>query len=178
VPDVDYFKFQLYATGGAGDSVEIYFGDSSSTDFKDGNLDMELLDGNGSTLATSATSNNYERISLSGRTAGAYYVKVYGRTIVDYQMWNSNYYYRLEIERPVSWSLACGDMNGDGSVNQADIVILAGCCDGECAGQICDHKRDMDGDCETTCDPDLEVLIDYVLYNEPLPQFACNCFLP
>lgn len=68
----DYFKFYLPATGGVGDLVRIAF------EHDDGDLDMKLLNAAGTTIATSEGTTDVETISLWGRPAGFYYVRVYG----------------------------------------------------------------------------------------------------
>lgn len=70
--DVDFYDFQIDATGAEGDYVQIDFMHTS------GDLELRLLDSLGQTLATSATANNFERISLQGRSAGKYYLQVLG----------------------------------------------------------------------------------------------------
>jgi|GEM_PF-646105 len=70
--DVDYFRFQTLATGKSGDYAQIEFAHDA------GDLELRLLNASGLLLASSATSNNFERISLENRPAGVYYVQVLG----------------------------------------------------------------------------------------------------
>ena len=68
----DFFRFYLPATGANGDEVRIDFPNSL------GNLELALLNAAGSVLAVSSTTSSFEKISLNGRPAGWYYVRVYG----------------------------------------------------------------------------------------------------
>lgn len=70
--DVDFFKFSLATAGTAASDVLVTF------DGALGDVDVDLLDSTGKTLGTSAGVASTERISLSGRAAGTYYLKVYG----------------------------------------------------------------------------------------------------
>lgn len=70
--DVDFYDFQIDATGAVGDYVQIDFMHAA------GDLELRLLDSGGQILASSATANNFERISLQGRSAGKYYLQVLG----------------------------------------------------------------------------------------------------
>lgn len=67
----DYFKFKLNNTGGASDYVKI------TSQYGGSDLDMELLNSNGQVLSGSYSGTNTEQISLNGRPAGTYYVRVY-----------------------------------------------------------------------------------------------------
>lgn len=82
----DYWRFYMPATGGSGDYVRIEF------EHDLGDLDMKLLNSSGATLATSEGILDYEQISMNGRAAGWYYVRVYG--------WNgaTNPFYTLKID--------------------------------------------------------------------------------
>ncbi|HWU87870.1 MAG TPA: lysyl oxidase family protein [Kofleriaceae bacterium] len=71
--DVDWFKFYVNHTGGAGDFVQIQFTSSS------GDLDLELLNASGASVALSQGTGNSELISLSGRPEGWYYARVFGK---------------------------------------------------------------------------------------------------
>ncbi|HEU4544861.1 MAG TPA: lysyl oxidase family protein, partial [Microlunatus sp.] len=71
--DVDWFKFYVNHTGGVDDLVQIQFTHTS------GDLDLELLNGSGASVATSQGTGNTELISLSGRPEGWYYARVYGK---------------------------------------------------------------------------------------------------
>ncbi len=68
----DLFRFYMPALGQTGDEVRIDFANRA------GDLDMELLNATGTVVATSISTRNYERISLQGRAAGWYNVRVYG----------------------------------------------------------------------------------------------------
>lgn len=71
--DVDYYKIHLDKKGTVSDKV------STSSDLKLGNLDMTLYNSKGKLLAKSAsTESGLESLSLMGRSAGDYYVKIYG----------------------------------------------------------------------------------------------------
>lgn len=81
--DDDYFRFYMPATGGGGDFVTISF------DHDLGDIDMSLMTESGSVVATSQGVSNSETISLAGRSAGWYYIRVYGwsgATTPDYDM--------------------------------------------------------------------------------------------
>jgi len=174
--DVDYFKIYFTDRGGSEHKVKIVFGDSSQTAFKDGNLDMELLDFGGGLLTRADTDDDDEEISLENKSPGTYYVKVYGRNAVilpsGLSRPNSNYYYRLELTLPEP---VCGDVNGDGQINNADILVLGNCCPTCNGGNVPCHERgDVDGDCDVDC-ADRDILIDYVYLAEPLPENACSC---
>lgn len=70
--DVDYIKIDLDSYGTSSNYVSI-------DNISGGDIDMQLYDANGNLLSTSnygGTSS--ERISLSGRSAGTYYVRVWG----------------------------------------------------------------------------------------------------
>jgi hypothetical protein len=69
----DWFKFTTTAAGGAGDRVRIDFLDAQ------GDLDLELYDGSGPLLDASQGSTDDEEVSLGGRPAGTYFVRVFGR---------------------------------------------------------------------------------------------------
>jgi hypothetical protein len=85
----DWFRFSTSATGTSSSSVSISFQNVQ------GNLQLGLYNSTGTLLATSATSNNSESISLSGRAAGTYYVRVYG----NFGATNPNY--SLTVTPPV-----------------------------------------------------------------------------
>lgn len=71
--DVDWFKFYVNHTGAAADFVQIQFTNAS------GDLDLELLNGSGTSVATSLGTSDSEQISLSGRAEGWYYARVFGK---------------------------------------------------------------------------------------------------
>jgi hypothetical protein len=70
--DQDWFRFDLAAVPVTGQAARIDFNHS------EGNLTLELYNAAGTILATSATTGNFEEISLAGRAAGTYYVRVLG----------------------------------------------------------------------------------------------------
>lgn len=67
----DYFKFKLNNTGGPSDHISI------NSQYSDSDLDLQLLNSSGQVLAGSYSSSNSEYISLNGRPAGTYYIRVY-----------------------------------------------------------------------------------------------------
>ena len=68
----DWYRFYLPATGTVDDAVLIDFLNSQ------GDLDLRLYNSSGYRLRTSATTNDGERISLSGLARGTYFVDAYG----------------------------------------------------------------------------------------------------
>jgi hypothetical protein len=68
----DWYKFNTVTTGATNSRVDLQFNNA------DGDLDLKLYDKNGNELATSAGSSNIEEVSLAGRPADTYYIKVYG----------------------------------------------------------------------------------------------------
>ena len=68
--DDDYFEFEL--SGRSDLDINISF------EHSEGDLDIELLDSNGSVIDSSMTTSNEERISAEGLEAGIYYFRVYG----------------------------------------------------------------------------------------------------
>jgi hypothetical protein len=70
--DVDYLEFRLASPGTGTDAVSIDFNHTL------GDLDVQLFDSNGRLLNTSAGTTDTESISLAGRAAGDYRLKVYG----------------------------------------------------------------------------------------------------
>ncbi|HEY2416219.1 MAG TPA: pre-peptidase C-terminal domain-containing protein [Pirellulaceae bacterium] len=77
----DWYRFTTTSTGTAANSVSISFVNAL------GNLDLELYNANGTRVATSTGSGNTEKISLSGRPAGTYFIDVLGK----YSAHNVNY---------------------------------------------------------------------------------------
>ncbi|MBS1723177.1 MAG: hypothetical protein JSS66_09530 [Armatimonadetes bacterium] len=67
----DYFKFKLPSKGGETDYVKI-----ESPWMRQGDLNLQLLNESGQLLASSSGSYNFEQISLKGRPAATYYVRV------------------------------------------------------------------------------------------------------
>jgi len=88
----DWYRFTINTRPGAGDSVAINFQNSR------GNLDLALYNVNGMRLRYSTTSNNTERVSLSGLTAGTYYVRVYGYLGAT----NPSYSLSINLARPLA----------------------------------------------------------------------------
>ena len=70
--DDDWYKFKIDRTGDQNDFVQLGFKHSQ------GDIDMTLHDSRGTQLAIAGSQLNNEFISLSGRPAGTYYIKVYG----------------------------------------------------------------------------------------------------
>lgn len=70
----DWYKFTTTATGNVGSKIEMFFQQTQ------GDLDMALYNSAGTLLASSVTANPSETISLNGRAAGTYFLKVYGAT--------------------------------------------------------------------------------------------------
>ena len=67
----DWFKFTTTATGTAANTASISFQNTQ------GNLALQLVNASGNVLATSNGTGNTESVSLSGRAAGTYFVRVY-----------------------------------------------------------------------------------------------------
>lgn len=88
--DVDWYKFQLVNTATSQHSVRLDFLHSQ------GDLDLELRDSNGNVLTSSTSVSNSESISLAGRAAGTYYVRVYGYNNA------TNPSYRMTISGPAA----------------------------------------------------------------------------
>jgi Ca2+-binding RTX toxin-like protein len=70
--DEDWFKFEILKTGIAGNAVSVNF------DKDKGDLKLELYNSAGTLLTTSNENSNRELISLAGRSAGVYFVRVSG----------------------------------------------------------------------------------------------------
>jgi hypothetical protein len=68
----DWFRFTTVAPGTSTNSVSISFTNSQ------GNLQLALFNASGGQLAASLSTGNKETVSLDGRAAGTYYVRVYG----------------------------------------------------------------------------------------------------
>jgi hypothetical protein len=68
----DFFRFYMPATGTASDRVQIVFSHAA------GDVDMELLNDSGGVIGTSGGTTGTENISLNGRSAGWYAVRVFG----------------------------------------------------------------------------------------------------
>ncbi|TRV50784.1 MAG: hypothetical protein EWV53_14205 [Microcystis panniformis Mp_MB_F_20051200_S9] len=87
--DEDWFKFETLKTGIVGNAVSINF------DREKGDLKLELYNSAGTLLTTSNENSNRELISLAGRSAGVYFVRVLGNTT---SVTNPNY--SLVIDAP------------------------------------------------------------------------------
>jgi hypothetical protein len=71
--DVDWFRFEIDAKGRLSDAAGITF------NHQQGDLDIELYASDGTTLLDSSQGvGNTESISLNGRNAGVYFLRVYG----------------------------------------------------------------------------------------------------
>jgi hypothetical protein len=68
----DWYKFTVVNKPGANDTVSINLQDWQ------GDLDLGLYNAYGTRLRFSGTANNTETVSLSGLSAGTYYIRVYG----------------------------------------------------------------------------------------------------
>jgi len=81
--DVDFFRFRLNTTGTVGNNVRIEPGVSASSD-----IDLELYNAQGQHIGESISSTNTEQISLNGRPAGIYFVRVfsYSGTLPNYRL--------------------------------------------------------------------------------------------
>jgi hypothetical protein len=69
----DWYRFTTTKTGGVSNSVSITFQNAN------GNLDLQLYNVSGQLLKSSVGNGNTEKISLSGRKAGTYFIRVYGK---------------------------------------------------------------------------------------------------
>ncbi len=76
----DWYRFTTTAVGTSSSSVSISFQNSQ------GNLQLQLYSAGGTLLGTSASNANTETISLSGRGAGTYFVRVYGELNPNYTL--------------------------------------------------------------------------------------------
>jgi clostripain len=78
--DQDWFKVVVKQKTSSSQLVQIDF------NHDEGNLQLELFNAAGTSLAVSNTTENFEQISLAGRDAGTYYVKVSGATNPNYRL--------------------------------------------------------------------------------------------
>lgn len=157
--DYDVYKFKMYSTGQSQHFVEIVFEQAQ------GDIDMQLLNSSGATIATSYGTTGDEYISLSGRPAGWYYVRVFPK--LDFV---GNPGYLLAVFAPSNEK--CGDVNGDGSVTLADVVALNNYLNGSHAN--CPNNGDVNGDCQVDQN-DRTYLINYIFYGGPPPDGDCSC---
>ena len=86
----DWYRFTTTATGTTANSISIAFQNAQ------GNLALQLVNASGTVLVTANGAGNVESISLSGRAAGTYFVRVYSATGAT----NSNY--SLQIVAPTA----------------------------------------------------------------------------
>ncbi|MFM8539313.1 MAG: PPC domain-containing protein [Planctomycetaceae bacterium] len=70
--DVDFFRFTLPSPGTDTSDIVVSF------DAALGDIDAQLLDASGRRLAIAAGVDDTERLSLAGRPAGTYFLRVYG----------------------------------------------------------------------------------------------------
>jgi hypothetical protein len=70
--DRDLYKFTTIGYGTNADFIELHYFHS------DGDIDLKLLDSVGTVIGTSSGVSNTERISLGGRSAGTYFIEVFG----------------------------------------------------------------------------------------------------
>ena len=111
--DVDWYKFTISGATTQSDYVRILFANSS------GDLDLELYDSSQNLLGKSNGSSNVENISLYGKPAGTYYVKVGG-----YNGTMNNY--TLSVHGPAA-ELAADEFEPDDSfVAAADLRVVSG----------------------------------------------------
>ncbi|MCW5942867.1 MAG: pre-peptidase C-terminal domain-containing protein [Fimbriimonadaceae bacterium] len=67
----DWYKFRMNNAGSSGDYIRM------ESALPDGDIDLELYNSSGTRLASSASATNTEQVSLSGRPAGTYYIRVF-----------------------------------------------------------------------------------------------------
>jgi hypothetical protein len=87
--DRDFYQFTTTGVGTSAHYVDVLFSHAN------GDIDVRLLDSAGATLATSAGTDNNERLSLQGLAAGSYFVEVFGYS-------GARNIYRLSFETPAS----------------------------------------------------------------------------
>jgi hypothetical protein len=86
----DWFRFTTNTAGTASSSVSISFQNAQ------GNLQLALYNSSGTLLTTSQSTGNSESVSLNGRAAGTYYVRIYGASGA------SNPNYSLTVNPPAA----------------------------------------------------------------------------
>lgn len=69
--DPDWYRFRMNRIGGTGDYVSI------TSTYTQGDIDMKLYNSSGTQIAVSESVTNNESISMTGRSAGFYYIQVY-----------------------------------------------------------------------------------------------------
>jgi hypothetical protein len=88
----DWYKFTATTKPGTSDTVAISLQNSQ------GDLDLGVYNSFGQRVRYSGTSNNTEQVSLSGFSAGTYYIRVYGYLGAK----NPNYSLSVNLARPVA----------------------------------------------------------------------------
>ena len=94
--DVDFYKFTIGQPGTTSSEVLAHFENGL------GDIDLQLLDSAGRVLATSNGVANVERVSLAGRPAGTYYLKVYGYNGAANPSYSLRFNHGIVLDQPVS----------------------------------------------------------------------------
>lgn len=121
--DRDWFRFETLDTGTGGDRVSIHF------NHDDGDINLELYNQAGSLLSQSTSTTDQETITLDGRAAGQYFIRVVGANNTV-----TNPDYTLEIDAPQvgqipeDWaerndSFAQAVSLGSGNINQGQRFV-------------------------------------------------------
>lgn len=76
--DRDFFKFTTTGMGTSGHYVDVLFKQGKSWGQANGNINARLLDSAGTLLSSSSSVDDNERLMLTNRPAGTYFVEVYG----------------------------------------------------------------------------------------------------
>ena len=76
--DRDFFKFTTTGMGTSGHYVDVLFKQGKSWGSANGNINARLLDSAGTLLSSSSSVDDNERLMLTHRPAGTYFVEVYG----------------------------------------------------------------------------------------------------
>jgi len=172
-PDEDWFKFVLSETGGSGHYARIDF---DSLLVSVGNIEMQLRNAADSVLETRETVSDSEFISLNGRSAGWYYVRIYpAEKLHDppnsrYQI---NWNYSLELSAPTEVS---GDVTCNGTVTSADVIAFGAYCTSGTPFS-CPFNADVNGVCGIDCNAttgDRGYLIKYVFQGGDPPVCGCE----
>lgn len=168
IPDADYFRFHMNGTGLSNHFAEIEFANEW------GDLNLELLDSSGLPLnpPRSSLSPNFDtaRVSLENLPCGWYYLRVFAplKTSLESEgIHETNFDYQLTINAP---AYACGDVNGDGVINTADVITLniSQYCQGQDAIS-CPGNADFNGDGMIDCS-DRDDLVSYIFLGTPKPN--------
>ena len=169
-PDSDYFRVYVTSTPSSGHFIKITF------DQAWGDLDLHLQSESGGTpLASSITGSGSEVIQMAGRPIGSYMVLVVGHlkwsnnsTAINGDVFHEHHHYSLEVNLPPQ---KCGDVNGSGTVTNADVIQLGNYCTS--GGTLtCLVNGDANGDCVVNC-ADRDWLIQYVNYGGLAPRCGC-----